>query len=254
MAATASLETFLLGLPDIGKLTPQNHVLLVAHHLRTQGVTHFSKKELSSHLSSAGMPIPRDLESRLKRLAVGKTPGLVRVDIGRYSLSLFGVQEVQKYLNTVRGISHALDSLQKLVGRLPDTPQQEFYAEVVACVQVGSRRAAIVMAWLLVMDHMQRYAIKHKLADFNAALSKRTDAKGLVISVQEDFARLRDEKTQIETMYSGKVISKAVRKILSSGLDFRNDCAHPSDVDILENKVVVHIEDWVYNVLLKHSL
>jgi hypothetical protein len=187
-------------------------------------------------------------------LTKGKSAPLIPIEKGRYSLSVYGVQEIQRYLQSIPGIPSARASLENLVGRLADDAERRFLAEAIACVQVGAKRAAVVMVWLLAVDHMQRHILVKKLSEFNQTLAKRSDHKGLTIAAKDDFAEIRDERTFIEIMRSARIITNDVRKILDEKLGFRNTCAHPSDIEMHENKVAAAIEDLVDNLILKYPL
>lgn len=258
----SSLSDFLLSVPDIAELSLRSHILLVAYYLRRTGVTAFSGAALRKAFSEAGLPPPANLNIRLSQLSKGKKAPLVLLSAGTYSLSLFGVQEVDEFLEsplpagreTAAGIGAASKSLRELVGRMATDAERQFLAEAVACVQVGAKRAAVVMVWLLTVDHLYRYVLAEKLTEFNAALANRQDAKGLAIATKDDFTRIRDEKAFIETLVSANVISKDVRKILDHELGFRNSCGHPADIFIPDGKVVASIEDLVHNVILKYPL
>ncbi len=110
------------------------------------------------------------------------------------------------------------------------------------------------MVWLMTVDHLQRYVLTHKLAEFNAAWAARGDNKGHAIASQDDFLEIRDESAFVEILRSANIITKDVRRILDEKLGFRNTCAHPNDIVIPETKVLAAIEDLVYNVILKYPL
>jgi len=139
------------------------------------------------------------------------------------------------------------------VGRISGDAEQRFLAEAIACLEVKARRAAVVMVWLMTVDHLQRYVLAHKLPEFNAAWAARPDYRGRAIVSQDDFLEIR-ESAFIEILRSGSVITKDIRRILDEKLGFRNTCAHPNDVVIPESKVLAAIEDLVYNVVLKYPL
>lgn len=179
---------------------------------------------------------------------------LVRAEKQRYSLSVIGVQEVQRYLQTVYGLAAARASLEKLGDKLADDSDRQFLAEAIGCVDLGARRATVVMAWLLTVDHLQGFILAHKLADFNQALGGRNDHRGLVIRTKDDFSEIRDDRAFIEILRSARIITRDVQRILDENLGFRNTCAHPTAIAIPENKVVAAIEDLAENVILKYPL
>lgn len=251
----AGLQDFLLTLPKVTELSYRAHILLILHFLRNLGQTQVSPAELAEEFDlRSGLPKPPYLDDRLRQLSKGKTAPLVAVSKGVYSLSLHGLEEISRYLSSEPSSGYALDHLKKLVGKLTSHAEQDFLSEAAACVACGAKRAAMVMVWLLTVDHLQEYVLARKLADFNLALKKRTDSKGLQIAKKDDFCDIRDEATLIQLLRSAGIITNDVRKILEEKLGFRNTCAHPSTVVIPEAKVTTAIEDLVYNVILKYPI
>jgi hypothetical protein len=119
---------------------------------------------------------------------------------------------------------------------------------------VNARRAAIIMVWSGTLDHLYDYVLKHKIADFNSAISKRSDKYAkLIVKLKDDFSDIKDS-VFIEVCRSAGIISGDVRKILDQKLDVRNTHAHPSSVEVGETKVVDFIEDLVTNVIVKYVL
>jgi hypothetical protein len=248
-----SLGDFLRDLP-IEKLSQRAHMLLVGYFLRLAGETQFSATSLQDAFDIGGLPAPDHLGTRLGQLASGKNAALIRLGKGTYSLSLHGVREVEKYIKIQPTAPTAVQRLQALAGKLDDTAEQRFLGEAVTCLQYNLKRAAIVMTWELTLDHVYRFVLKHKLADFNAAVAKRSDAGKLpVVAALDDFADMK-ESVVIEVLRSAKIISNDVRKILDDKLGTRNSAGHPSDIEFSEAKVTDFVEDLVDNVILKYAL
>jgi len=177
-----------------------------------------------------------------------RTPG------GKYALSVFGQKEVLDYLGTTTAPETGRSALAALVGKVSGDAEQRFLAEAIACSEVKARRAAVVMVWLMTVDHLERFVLTLKLAEFNAAWARRPDYRGRTIATQDDFLELRDESAFIEILRSAGIITKDVKRILDEKLGFRNTCAHPNDIVVPESKVLAAIEDLVYNVVLKYPL
>jgi len=216
--------------------------------------TNFTGAELTRAFAGGGLPVPRGLGARLRRLSAGRVAPLIRVRPGRYALSVFGQKEVTDYLGTMANPVAGRDALTALVGRISGDAELRFLAEAIACLEVKARRAAVVMVWLMTVDHLERYVLAHKLTEFNAAWARRSDNNGRSIASQDDFLEIRDENSFIEILRSANIITKDVRKILDEKLGFRNTCAHPNDIVVPESKVLAAIEDLVYNVVLKYPL
>ena len=103
------------------------------------------------------------------------------------------------------------------------------------------------------MDHLFSYILAHKMADFNAALSKDKGVKISSISHRDDFTEIKETKF-IELCRAAGLISNDVRKILDQKLGTRNSCAHPSGIKIGNAKVVDFVEDIIENVILKYAI
>ncbi|TIT19589.1 MAG: hypothetical protein E5W70_24780 [Mesorhizobium sp.] len=127
---------------------------------------------------------------------------------------------------------------------------KEFLKEAVDCFEIGANRAAIIMTWILAMDHLFAYILAHKLTDFNEALSKDKGVKISSVFQRDDFSEIKETKF-IELCRAAGIISNDVRKILDQKLGTRNSCAHPSGVTVNKSKVIDFIEDLVANIILK---
>jgi hypothetical protein len=252
-----TLASFLLSLPNFKALGPRSLILLVGYHMLQVGQTNFSRIALEAAFAAGGVPPPRRLASRLTQLSNTKQSPLLKVVGHRYALSLFGQKEIQEYLEAIPGSAAprtSLVALTALVGKISGDAEQKFLAEAIACLTVEAKRATTVMTWLMTIDHLQRYVIAHKLAEFNLAWAARGDCRGRHIASQDDFLEVKDESSFIEILRSATIITKDVRKILDEKLGFRNTCAHPNDIVIPESKVLAAIEDLIYNVILKYPL
>ncbi|OIQ28045.1 MAG: hypothetical protein BM562_13815 [Alphaproteobacteria bacterium MedPE-SWcel] len=139
--------------------------------------------------------------------------------------------------------------------KLPDGSAKAFLAETLDCFEAGASRATIVMAWILTVNHLFDYILKHKLNEFNAVLAKNTDrrVKVAAITQRDDFSDIPEGKF-IELCRSASIISNDVRKILDQKLGTRNTSAHPSGVKITRSKVIDFVEDLIENVVLKYTL
>ncbi len=177
----------------------------------------------------------------------------MRLPHGHYSLSIYGLGEVKRYLVEKEGLAQASRILENLISKVSEDAQRRFMAEPIACLKVGARRAAVVMTWLLTVDHLYEFILRHKLADFNAALTAMFGAGAKQIATKDDFGDLKEVQF-IQAAKTAKLITNDVRKILEEKLGIRNTCAHPSTVEIHDTKVVNVVEDLVDNVILKFSL
>jgi len=255
---------FLALFSDPASLSPSSLVVAFAYYLRQhRGQLEFTSTHMRDCLHEALLPIPHALTDLLHSLATGpSSPLLPGSSASRYSLSVYGLREVEDVVAakpaSAESVSAFLDAalpyLQKTVAKVSDENQRKFLAEAISCLGVQARRATIVMTWLATLDHLYDYVMKHKLAEFNAALARRTDKYStLVISSKDDFSEMR-EVVFVEVVRSAGVITNDVRKILDEKLGIRNSCAHPSTIEIHDSKVVSFIEDLIDNVVAKYPL
>src|SRR5690606_30046068 len=85
-------------------------------------------------------------------------------------------------------------TLRGLEQKLPASGNKEFLKEAIDCFEVGANRAAIVMTWILAMDHLFAHILAHKLTDFNAALSKDKGVKIDAVNQRDDFTEIKETK------------------------------------------------------------
>lgn len=172
---------------------------------------------------------------------------------GGYHLCRTVQLEIQKTLHSGPSKIETSHLLRGLVPRLSDNIDRQFLQEVIDCYEIGARRASIVMAWLLAVNHLCTYIYVKELPAFNAVLSRNTDKRVKIsaISKIDDFSEIPEGKL-IEFAKSANIISNDVRKILDTKLGIRNTSAHPSAVSISEVKATDFIIDLVENIILKY--
>jgi hypothetical protein len=177
---------------------------------------------------------------------------LVKMDVGyRPSAHLKeAMKEELDHMPPLLRVEPGIGSLLKKVTR-PDA--KNFLDEAHLCLRANAPRAAIVMTWIVVIDHIYEYVLTHKLADFNIELAKKF-SKVAPIKLKDDFAEIKREKDFIEICRSANVFNNDVRKILDEKLGIRNTAGHPSTVTVHGTKAANFIEDLVENVVLKFPI
>lgn len=230
-------------------------VLLAGLYLRQQGSAQFSAPEIESLWVQAGVEIPEGgIQPRLAHLTRGSKPPLLRIGKGTFAMTAEGYEEIRDYLRTVGGLKGVADALARAAGQISPESEATFVAEMRLSIDAGAKRATVILMWLVTVDHLQRHVIHHKKADFNGALSKRTDLKGITIDAQSDFEEMKRERDFIDLLGSSGIVTPSVKKLLVEKLDFRNTCAHPNNITIGDAKVVSFVEDIVDNVLLRYPM
>lgn len=248
-------SALLISIPNVAKLSPRAHILLLAFFLRKNGQTNFGVTDIHGALIVAGLKPPSSLPRLLSNLSKGAKSSLMKIE-GDFALTLNGEEEIQQYIDSAPFGSAPTGTrvLDQLIGTLGQETQNVFLSEVAACMRFRARRASMILAWCLTLDHLKNYILKERLVDFNQALSKRTDHKNFSITQPDDFLELKNESVFIEICRSANIVTNDVRKILDAALGYRNTCAHPNDIVISESKVTGHVEDLVHNVILKYPL
>jgi hypothetical protein len=159
---------------------------------------------------------------------------------------------VKPEINDVPPLLKAAPHIEALLGQVSRADAKSFLDEAYLCLRANAPRAAIVMTWVVVVDHLYEFVLAHKLPDFNTELSKK-NWKLKKVSTKDEFSEIK-EKDFIEVCRAASVFSNDVRKILDEKLGIRNTAGHPSTVTIHGGKAANFIEDLVDNVILKLKL
>lgn len=259
-----NLSEFLTQLPSFAGFSRKSKNLVFAYFLRKyQGQTELGTKEFGACYREAMLRVPGDLSALLKSQSNGRNSTLIKSRArGRYSISIYGVQEVESVLPqtystpeaTSTFLTAAVPYLKKTIAKVSNPVRKEYLAEAISCLAVGARRATIVLTWIATMDHLYEYVLQKKLVEFQSALSCRNDRiSQLTITGRDELTEIK-ESAFIEVCRSANIVTNDVRKILDEKLGTRNSCAHPSTITIGESKVVSFIEDLVDNVIAKYAV
>lgn len=197
---------------------------------------------------------PKNISARLSDGAAKNPPTYIKALKG-YRLHRHAKAGAAKLLGTQTISVETSGMLRKLEDQITASNTKQFLAEALDCFQVGANRGTIVLTWLLAIDHLQSYILKHKLHEFNNVLAANTDkrVKTKAINCADDFNDIPEGKF-IEFCRVAKIISNDVRKILDQKLQTRNSAAHPSGIIIGKTKVIDFVEDLVSNILLKYKI
>jgi predicted peroxiredoxin len=209
-------------------------------------------QQVASCFEACDLSIPGNVSARLSEGLKTKPQKYIKTKSG-YKLQRHMREALSKKLGAETMTAQTSATLRGLEHKLPAGADKEFLKEAINCFEVGANRAAIVMTWILAMDHLFAFIIAHKLADFNAALAKDKGVKISAVSQRDDFNEIKENKF-IELCRAAGIISNDVRKILDQKLGTRNSCAHPSGVTVNKSKTIDFIEDLIDNVVLKFSI
>lgn len=209
-------------------------------------------KQINECFAACDLTVPANVSARLAEGLKVKPPKYIKTK-GTFKLQRHMREALSKKLGAETVTAQTSAALRRLEHKLPAGADKEFLKEAIDCLEIGANRAAIVMTWILAMDHLFAYILAHKLTDFNAALSKDKGVKITSVSRRDDFTEIKEAKF-IELCRAAGIVSNDVRKILDQKLGTRNSCAHPSGVTVNKSKVIDFIEDLVDNVILKFPI
>lgn len=254
---------FLSQFPNRAEFSRKSRVVLFAYYLRQHtATTELTASEVKKCFQEALLKVPTDLSALLVALCKGREAPLLKLKKDKYALSIFGVNEVEAILpsapvgpGTIGSLLEtALPFLQKTIAKVSDAQRRSFLAEAISCLEVGARRATVVLSWIAALDHMHDFVLTHHLAEFNSALKAQSGKLGkLSVSIKDDFGDMKESEF-ITVCRSAGVITNDVRKLMDEKLGFRNSCAHPSSIAVGDSKVLSFVEDLVDNVIAKHVI
>lgn len=258
-----NIDDYLKSIGNLKDFSRKSLVLLLAYYYRKFLTKYtFTVKEIKQLFNEASIKPPSKLSNLVKELAKGKNSPLFTPSKNIYSLSTFGINEVESYLTSENQKGKSIESyletaipyLTKIISKVKDNNKRRFLSEAIACIEIRAKRATLLMTWLVTIDHLFDYILSHKLSEFNTAISKRSDRYNKIVIVEKDDFSDVKEIVFIEVCRSAKIINNDIRKILDEKLDIRNTFAHPSDVELHDSKVVNFVEDLIDNVILKYNL
>lgn len=252
---TDAVNRFYNSIQDAAVQNASTLVELFVYFLTVEvGQESATPKQVSDCFVACDLAAPKGVTARLSEGLKTKPPKYIRAD-GGYKLQRHMREKLSKKLGAEKVTAQTSATLRGLEHKMPEGGAKEFLKETIDCFEAGANRATITMAWILAMDHLFNYILKHKLAEFNVVLANNTDRsiKIKAITQRDDFTEMKESKF-IELCRAAKIISNDVRKILGQKLDTRNSCAHPSGVTISKTKAIDFVEDIVENVVLKYGV
>jgi hypothetical protein len=248
------LDSFAGHIPEIAAKTPAELIEYFAYFLTVVLQEEVATPAgISRCFELLRIPAYSNVSAFLSRHAKkGKAQKFIKAR-GGYTLSRAAQLAIQKTLHTGPAKLETSLLLRALLSKVTDPAERAFLQEAVDCYEIGARRSAILMTWLMVMHHMCALVLVNHLPAFNAVLAKNTDKRIKItnVSTMDDFAEMPEGKL-IEFLRSATVISNDVRKILDVKLGIRNTAAHPSAVSISEVKATDFIIDLIDNVVIKY--
>lgn len=245
------LNLFVTRFAEFATWSTTKQVDYIAYYLLIQSNTEFvTVAEIEECLSLLDLRPYSRLAVHLSEEVKKKGGRYIKHQKG-YRLERLAFDEIRLVVDAepkrVQVAKHLLD----LIPKVSDSQEKSFLEEAIRSYRVESYRAAIIMIWVLTMDHLQRFTFGNKLTEFNVSLCAHSDKKMKPIINYDDFSELKESRI-IELMRSANIISNDVRKILDEKLGIRNSAGHPSGVSISAHKTTEFALDLIENVLLKY--
>jgi hypothetical protein len=247
---------FYSSLKDASSLSSANRIDAFVYYLtEQQGAPSAGVKDVEKCFRDCHLAVPGSVAAHLSKGLKSKPPKFIKVSGGGYRLERHAREGVEARLGAETATIDIPKDLRRLLEELPDGARKDFLQEALDCFGVHAYRAAIVMIWLLTLDHLFELILTKHSPAFNAVLAANTDKRIKInsVSVRDDFGEIPEGKF-IEFCRSAGIITNDVRKILDQKLGTRNSAAHPSGVAFSRAKVVDFIEDLIENVIKKYPI
>ena len=245
-----AVNRFYNSIEGAASLTQSGLVELFVYFLTVElGQEATTPKQVTDCFKECDLTAPANVSARLGEGLKGKPPKYIKAN-GGYKLQRHMREALSKKLGADTVTAQTSATLRALEHKLPAGADKEFLKEAIDCFEIGANRAAIIMTWILAMDHLFAYILQYKLTNFSAALSTDRGVRITSVAQRDDFTQIKETKF-IELCRAAGIISNDVRKILDQKLGTRNSCAHPSGVTVNKSKVIDFVEDLVDNVILK---
>jgi len=216
------------------------------------GQPSFSAKEMTESFDILAMKPYSRLGPYLSEHA-NRGKGGKYIKVGReYGLERSVLEKIRRQVEDEPKRIQVSQHFSDLTARIASPEEHAFLKEATDCYRVQAFRATMIMVWILVVHHLERFIFNSSsaLSQFNAALARNPDKRVKSISKPEDFSDLSESKL-IELMRAADLISNDVRKLLDEKLGVRNSAAHPSDLVFDGHKATEFSADLIQNVLLK---
>lgn len=253
----ATVSRFYDSIQDVEGYSDAGRVDAFVYYLTEElGQTAATVKQIEQCFRDCHLRVPKSVAPHLSRGLSTKPPKFIKVD-GGYRLERHNREFIKDTLGALTHTAPLPKELRALEGKIAAGAEHDWLKEALDCYSVGAYRATLVMFWLFALDHLFRYILVHKLAEFNAALANHPDQKAVkkvgVVAVRDDFTNIGEEMF-IDLCRTAKIIPPDVKRILGTTLGTRNSAAHPSGITISGPKVAVIAEDLVLNVVLKYPI
>jgi hypothetical protein len=230
---------------------PKDKIKLFAWWIHVHdGKEFFNPADIRACFNKLHIDEPPALATYITRLADAKD---IIAERGKYKLA----RSVRSELDRLYGVHHSVVAVSKILTdlptKVPTIEQRAFLQEALTCYKFQAYRACIVMTWNLAYAHLVDYILSdpQRLADFNAAITKKYPKKtNIVIAQYDDFTEELSERETVEIANVANTFSSVVFRILKKELDRRNIAAHPSNVVVSQHQADDMVSELINNVVL----
>lgn len=248
------LETFALSIPDLATRSAAELIDFFVYYLTViENSPAARATEVTRCFSELRIAPYSNVSAYLNNNSNAKKGKKFIKSAAGYVLNRNSQLDIQKVIHTGPARIETSLLLRKLLPNIKSFQEQSFLQEAIDCYEIGARRSAIVMTWLLTIDHLCKYVFEKKLSEFNSALASNNDKRVRIAAIraEDDFSEIPEGKL-IELLRQAGIISNDVRKILETKLGIRNSAAHPAAITISEVKSTEFIIDLVENIITKY--
>lgn len=220
-----------------------------------RGKDRFAPSDIKNCYEELGFQQPSNISSYLVLMEKRKPKEALRNSRG-YALEKRLKDDIERKYGQRPAAIQVDKLLQDLPAKVPNLTERTFLDETIICYRAKAFRAAIVMAWNLAYDHLCRYVLNYKLAEFNTQYPisfAKLHAKATMTAVgnMDDFGELKESQV-IQICKSANIITADVKRILDEKLGKRNTYAHPSSITVSPQTAEEFIIDLVNNIVLKY--
>ncbi|MCE1059603.1 hypothetical protein LU646_17110 [Pseudomonas alloputida] len=250
----SKLEAFALEIPDLSTRTAAELIDYFVYYLTVLNeVAAARPTDVASCFADLRIPPYSNIAAYLANNSNAKKGKKFIKNKAGYVLTRHSQLEIQKTLHTGPARIETSLLLRNLLPNIQNMLERSFLQEAIDCYEIGARRSAIVMTWLLTIDHLCKYVFENKLNEFNAVLAANTDKRVKINSItkEDDFSEIPEGKL-IDFLRQSGTITNDVRKILETKLGIRNSAAHPASITVSEVKATNFIIDLMENVVIKY--
>lgn len=182
------------------------------------------KYSYAMHLHTQGVPMIRILE----HMGIANSSTLVIYSelgaLGKKSVEHSPLDQLSASQNSNRNTD--TQHLVKAIEKIKNKDERDYLIEALRCIENSATRAGIIFAWTAANLNIRRKCLARGKSATNTARIKH-EPNSRQINNEEDFSYIKDRTTLLIAKELG-IYDKSEKDILTTHLDLRNSCGHPS--------------------------